>query len=35
MIRYVKDSPIPPQIGIIVEFDFVGKFIVNGTQEEY
>jgi hypothetical protein len=30
-----KIPPIPPQIGIIVGFDYVGKFIVNGTQEEY
>jgi putative effector of murein hydrolase LrgA (UPF0299 family) len=30
-----KIPHIPPQIGIIVGFDFVGKFIVKGTREEY
>jgi hypothetical protein len=32
MIRYVKDSPYPSQIGVVVGFDFVRSLIVNGTQ---
>jgi hypothetical protein len=31
-IRYVKAPPIPPQIGIIVGFDFVGRVIGSGSQ---
>jgi hypothetical protein len=31
-INYVGGSPNPPQIGIIVGFDFVGRVIGSGSQ---
>jgi hypothetical protein len=34
-IRYVVDSPKPPQIGVVVRFDFVGVVMEMDRSRKY